>query len=182
MLSEIIIAGFGGQGVLSAGKILAEAALAEDKYVSWIPSYGPEVRGGTANCNVVISDEEVGSPIVSKASAAIIMNQPSLAKFEDAVATGGVLIINSSLVNMKSKRNDITVNYVPANDLAEELGNSKVANIVMLGAFLAVTPVVKTESLEQVIEGSFSGNNASKAEINKQAFAAGRASALRQVS
>jgi len=176
MLYELIIAGFGGQGVLSMGRILAQAALAEGKHVSWLPSYGPEMRGGTANCNVVIADEEVSNPIVSQASAAIIMNKPSLEKFEDSVASNGVLIINSSLIDTESRRDDIKVYYVQANAIAEGLGNSKVANMVMLGAFLAVTPVVTIESLEQVIEESFSGSKASIADINKQALAAGCAS------
>ena len=171
MLHEIIMAGFGGQGVLSMGKILAEAALSEDKQVSWLPSYGPEMRGGTANCNVVISNEEIGNPIVSMATTAIVMNKPSLDKFEKAVMFGGTLIINSSLIDRKSSRDDIKVFYVPANTIAGELGNSKVANMVMLGAFLAVSSVVNRKSLEEVIEKNF--NVASIAEINKQALAAG---------
>ena len=173
MLHEIIMAGFGGQGVLSMGKILAEAALAEGKHVSWIPSYGPEMRGGTANCNVVLADEEVSSPIVSQASVAIIMNKPSLDKFEKRVVSGGMLIINSSLIDRKPSRDDITVYYVPANAIAGDLGNSKVANMVMLGAFLAATSAVRTESLEEAIEENFSRSKASIVGINKQALAAG---------
>ncbi|MDR2712804.1 MAG: 2-oxoacid:acceptor oxidoreductase family protein [Clostridiales bacterium] len=176
MLHEIIMAGFGGQGVLSMGKLLAEAALSEDKHVSWLPSYGPEMRGGTANCNVVLAQEEVSSPIVSRATSVIVMNKPSLDKFEKAVIPGGILIINSSLIDRKSERDDIKAYYVPANTIAGDLGNPKVANVVMLGAFLALTSAVKTESLEEIIEENFKGKKASLIEINKKALAAGMAS------
>lgn len=176
MLHEIIMAGFGGQGVLSMGKLLAEAALSEDKHVSWLPSYGPEMRGGTANCNVVLAQEEVSSPIVSRATSVIVMNKPSLDKFEKSVVPGGILIINSSLIDRKSERDDIKVYYVPANTIAGDLGNPKVANVVMLGAFLALTSAVKIESLEEIIEENFKGKKASLIEINKQALAAGLAS------
>jgi len=173
MLNEIIMAGFGGQGVLSMGRILAEAALAEDKRTSWLPSYGPEIRGGTSNCHVVLSDEEVASPVVTRATAAIIMNKPSLDRFEKNVISGGTLIINSSLIDRESFRDDITVYYVPANSIAAELGSPKAANMVMLGAFLAATHAVKTESVEQVINEDFGEKKASMAELNKRALAAG---------
>lgn len=139
MLQEIIIAGFGGQGVMSMGQQLAYAGMLEGRNVSWLPSYGPEMRGGTANCNVIISDEQVGSPIVTSASAVIALNSPSLDKFENSVMPGGLLFINSSLIKQKSTREDIQVYYIPANEIAEELGNKRVANSVMLGAYLAKT-------------------------------------------
>ena len=122
MTEQVIMAGFGGQGMLLAGQILAYAGLDEGKNVSWLPSYGPEMRGGTANCCVIVSDEEIGSPVVAEADTVIVMNRPSLDKYESAVKTGGLLIINSSLIDQKSTREDIDVVYVPANELAEELG------------------------------------------------------------
>ena len=139
MTHEIIMAGFGGQGVMAMGKILVEAAMEEGKNVSWLPSYGPEMRGGTANCSVIVSDEPIGAPIVTEATAAIVMNRPSLDKFENDVIPGGALFINSSLIDKKASRDDIKVYYVPANDIANELGTDKVANIVMLGAYLQVS-------------------------------------------
>ncbi|HCS75145.1 MAG TPA: 2-oxoacid:ferredoxin oxidoreductase subunit gamma [Clostridiales bacterium] len=156
MLQEIIIAGFGGQGVMSMGQQLTYAGMLEGRNVSWLPSYGPEMRGGTANCNVIISDEQVGSPIVTHASAVIALNSPSLDKFEDAVVPGGLLFINSSLIERKSTRDDIQVFYIPANEIAEELGNKRVANSVMLGAYLAkagggVSPESIIEALKNVL-------------------------------
>jgi len=122
MYQGIRISGFGGQGVISAGILLAQAGLLENKNVSWFPAYGAEMRGGTANCSVVIASEEVSSPVVSRPDTVIVMNEPSLAKFEPLVKPGGLLIINSSLVNSKPKRTDIKVAYVPCNKIAEEIG------------------------------------------------------------
>ena len=132
MTHEIIMAGFGGQGVMAMGKILVEAAMEEGKNVSWLPSYGPEMRGGTANCSVIVSDEPIGAPVVTEATAAIVMNRPSLDKFENDIIPGGALFINSSLIEKKATRDDIKVYYVPANEIASELGTDRVANIVML--------------------------------------------------
>jgi 2-oxoglutarate ferredoxin oxidoreductase subunit gamma len=146
MAHEIIMAGFGGQGVMAMGKILVEAAMEEGKNVSWLPSYGPEMRGGTANCSVIVSDEPIGAPIVTEATAAIVMNRPSLDKFENDVIPGGALLINSSLIDKKATRNDIKVYYIPANDIANELGTDKVANIVMLGAYLKVSGAASVDS------------------------------------
>jgi 2-oxoglutarate ferredoxin oxidoreductase subunit gamma len=137
MTEEIIIAGFGGQGVMSMGQLLTYAGMLEGKNVSWLPSYGPEMRGGTANCCVILSDGAIGSPIVTRASAVIALNRPSLDKFEDTVVPGGLLFINSTLIDRKAVREDIQVVYVPANEIADELGNSRVANSVVLGAYLA---------------------------------------------
>ncbi|HHY83704.1 MAG TPA: 2-oxoacid:ferredoxin oxidoreductase subunit gamma [Clostridiales bacterium] len=159
MTEQIIMAGFGGQGVMSMGQLLAYAGMLEGKNVSWLPSYGPEMRGGTANCCVIISDDMVGSPIVTQATAVIALNKPSLDKFEDTVVPGGLLFINSSLVDRKSVRDDIQVYYIPANEEADRLGNSKVANSVMLGAYLAragssVTPESVIEALKKVLGSS----------------------------
>lgn len=156
MTEQIIIAGFGGQGVMSMGQLLTYAGMLEGKNVSWLPSYGPEMRGGTANCNVILSDEMVASPIVTQASAVIALNKPSLEKFEKAVVPGGMLFINSSLVERKTLRDDIQAYYVPANEIADELGNSRVANSVVLGAYLAkteesVSPKSIIEALKKVL-------------------------------
>ncbi|MBP7913644.1 MAG: 2-oxoacid:acceptor oxidoreductase family protein, partial [Proteocatella sp.] len=135
MENKVICAGFGGQGVMSMGQLLAYAGMIEDKYVSWLPSYGPEMRGGTANCGVTVSDEEIGSPIITNdADIAIVMNLPSLIKFEKDVKPGGKIFINSSLIEKKVERTDIEVYYIDANKIAADIGNIKAANLVMLGA------------------------------------------------
>lgn len=175
MTHEIIMAGFGGQGVMAMGKILVEAALKEGKNVSWLPSYGPEMRGGTANCSVIVSEEPIGAPIVTEATAAIVMNRPSLDKFEDDVIPGGILLINSSLIDQKAKRDDIKVYYVPANDIADELGTGKIANIVMLGAYLKASGAAKEESIMEIITEIFSGKKASVIPLNKEALVRGAA-------
>ena len=144
---RIIIAGFGGQGVMSAGKLLTYAGMLEDKQVSWLPSYGPEMRGGAANCSIIVSDSPVGSPIITNdATSAIIMNLPALDKFENSIVEDGVLIINSSLVGRKVSRDDVRAYYINATDIANELGNSRVANMVLLGAYLEVTKTVGIDS------------------------------------
>ena len=173
MTHEVIIAGFGGQGVMAMGKILVEAALEEGKNVSWLPSYGPEMRGGTANCNVIISEEEIGAPIVTEATAALILNKPSLYKFENDVIPGGSIIINSSLVDDKCKRTDIKAYYVPANDIAMEVGNAKIANIVMLGAYLEISGAAKTETIMSIISEIFSGKKAKVIPLNQEALSRG---------
>ena len=151
MDQELIIAGFGGQGILSMGKILAYAGLHEGKNVSWLPSYGPEMRGGTANCNVIISDEEVASPIVSNATALIVMNQPSLEKFEDSLIPGGLVILDSSLVPVAPKREDLKVISIPATTKAYEMGNPTFAGIILLGCFIGQTGVTSKEHFEQAL-------------------------------
>lgn len=152
MQNEVIIAGFGGQGVLFAGQLLSYAALDEGKEVTWIPSYGPEMRGGTANCTVVVADEEIGSPMVRNPMAVIAMNEPSLDKYEPLVKPGGVLVLNSSMSNRPAKRTDITVVNLPANELAEELGDKRMMNMVMLGALLAHLPVLPVEAIEKALK------------------------------
>lgn len=144
---EILIAGFGGQGVLTAGQLLAYAGNFEGKQVSWVPAYGPEQRGGTANCSVVISDEPIACTLVTEPTACIVMNLPSMDKFESALQPGGVLVINTSLVDKKATRRDITVIDLPATDIAAELGSPKFANMVALGALIAAVPLVEPETV-----------------------------------
>ena len=136
MQTEIVISGFGGQGALFAGQLLSHTALDNDLHVTWFPSYGPEMRGGTAHCTVIISDDEIGSPIVNNPTAAIVMNLPSLDKYEPLVKEGGVLIVNTSLVDRIPTRDDIEIILAPATNIAEELGDKRMANLVMLGALL----------------------------------------------
>ena len=173
MKKEILIAGFGGQGALSIGKNLVEAGLAEGLNVTWAPSYGPEMRGGTANCNVVVSDAEVGSPVVTQGDGVVVMNLPSLEKYEKNVKPGGKLFINSSLIDKKAERTDIEVYYVPASEIADELGNSRVANIVMLGAYLAKTGVVSPDTVIQCLAASFGEKKAHLIPLNRQAIEKG---------
>jgi len=151
MLQEVILAGFGGQGVMSMGQLLAYAGMMEDKHVSWIPSYGPEMRGGTANCSVSISDAPVSSPIITEPDTLIVLNRPSLEKFEKDLKPGGLLLLNSSLIDVEPQRQDVAVLKIPANELAlEKLNNSRVANMIILGAFVELTGAV---SIESVIQG-----------------------------
>ncbi len=148
MIDErIIVAGFGGQGVMMVGKLLAHSGMKENLNVSWLPSYGPEMRGGTANCSVIISEHIIGAPVVTQASCVIAMNLPSLDKFEDTVSPGGRVLINSSLIERHSTRKDVKVLEIPVNDIANEQGSLKVANVVMLGAFIALTKIVKKDTV-----------------------------------
>ena len=147
MQKEIIIAGFGGQGVLFAGQVMAYAAMDTDKEVTWFPSYGPEMRGGTANCTVVIADEEIGSPLVLNPPAVIALNLPSFDKYEELVQPGGVLIVNRSMVDRGSSRDDITTIFVPGNEMAEEIGDRRLLNMVMVGALLACFPELNIQDI-----------------------------------
>ena len=153
MQKEIIIAGFGGQGVLFGGQVVAYAAMDAGKEVTWIPSYGPEMRGGTANCTVVIADDEIGSPLVKNPPLAIALNLPSFDKYEETLATGGTLIVNKSMVDRAAKRDDINVIMVPCNEIAEEIGNKKLMNMVAVGALLTVLPEVTLKDVEKALEG-----------------------------
>ena len=153
MQTEIVIAGFGGQGVLFTGQLLAYAAMDAGKEVTWIPSYGPEMRGGTANCTVVISDEEIGSPMVSSPQAVIVLNLPSLDKYEPMVKPGGVLVVNETMVDREVKRKDVKTIMVKANAIAEELGDRRMMNMVMLGALIANLPVLPLEAIEKALDG-----------------------------
>jgi 2-oxoglutarate ferredoxin oxidoreductase subunit gamma len=152
MYQDIIIAGFGGQGIMLMGRMLAYAGLKEGRRVVWIPSYGPEMRGGSANCTVILSDEEIGSPVVSHPGAVIAMNHSSLERFEPYLKNGGLLLINSSMVQRESNRKDIEVINIPVTKIADEIGDPKVANMVMLGALVAKTGWVKMETLGKVVE------------------------------
>lgn len=158
MLKQLILAGFGGQGVLSMGQLLAYAGMLEGKEVSWIPSYGAEMRGGTANCSVTISDSPISSPFVTEPDILVVLNRPSLDKFENALKPGGSLFLNASLIDRSVRRKDIRVFYITANDLANIVGESKVANMVILGALLQVEPLVNPlsilESLKKVLPES----------------------------
>lgn len=175
MTEQVIIAGFGGQGVMSMGQMLAYAGMMEGKEVSWLPSYGPEMRGGTANCNVILSELPVASPIVTEATAVLALNKPSLEKFESYVEKDGLLLINSSLIENKSKRNDIRTYYIPANDIAAELGNAKIANMVMLGAFLEITKIVSIDSVLEALKKVLGENKAKFIPINRSALESGAA-------
>ncbi|TDL66369.1 2-oxoacid:ferredoxin oxidoreductase subunit gamma [Rhodococcus qingshengii] len=176
MLEEIIIAGFGGQGVMSMGQLIAYAGMLEGKGVSWLPSYGPEQRGGTANCAVIVSDEPVGSPLVTNPSTAIILNNPSFDKFEHRVRPGGLLIINSSLVTRVSERSDIEIIELTATDMAADLGNARVANMILLGAFIELTKVVSSESIIESLKKVLSKEKHHLIEVNKQALNKGLSS------
>ena len=151
MEEKIIIAGFGGQGVLSLGQFIAYAAMYENMEVSWLPSYGPEMRGGTSNCSVVVSDKPIGSPIIATPDTLIAMNKPSLDKFINKVKPGGLVIVNSSLIKDKVERDDVRVLYINANDIALEAGSNKTANIVVLGAFIKMTGILKAEDVKNTI-------------------------------
>jgi 2-oxoglutarate ferredoxin oxidoreductase subunit gamma len=173
MLEHVIVAGFGGQGILFAGQVLAYAALLDGKEVVWMPSYGPEMRGGTANCTVVISSARVRSPLVPNPLGVIAMNRPSFDRFEPAVRPGGVLIVNSSLIDVVSARGDLRALEVPANHIAEELGTARVANLVALGAYVAATRVVTPESILRGIDKVVPEERAALRELNGRAFQRG---------
>ena len=152
MQKEIIIAGFGGQGVLFGGQVLAYAAMDTGKEVTWIPSYGPEMRGGTANCTVVIADDEIGSPLVKNPPLAVALNLPSFDKYEALLQKGGTLVVNKSMVDRGPKRDDIKVIFVPCNDIAEELGDKRLMNMVALGALVTALPEVNLKDCEKALE------------------------------
>ena len=175
MEAQILIAGFGGQGVLLMGQLLAKAAMHEGSDVSWMPSYGPEMRGGEANCAVVISDEPIGSPLVSEPPVAMIMNRPSMDKFEPIIAAGGTLLYNTSLIDRKPARADIRAIEVPCNEIADKLGNSRVANMVMLGAYVALTKVVQVDSLVEALRATLGSGKEHLIPLNRQAIEAGAA-------
>jgi 2-oxoglutarate ferredoxin oxidoreductase subunit gamma len=159
MQTELILSGFGGQGIMFAGQILTYAAMDAGREVTWIPSYGPEMRGGTANCTVVISDEEIGSPVVRNPDAALVMNLPSLEKYEPLVKPGGVLVINESMVDHPAKRTDITVISIPCNKIAEEIGNPRLANMVAVGALIGCLQVLELKDLEAALNAHMPGRH-----------------------
>lgn len=173
MEKQFLIAGFGGQGVLLIGQLIAKAAMRQGYEVSWMPSYGPEMRGGEANCAVVVSDEPIGSPLVSEPPVLVAMNKPSLVKFMPKMAKGGTLLYNSSLIEGVELRDDINVIPVRCNEIAEELKNTRVANMVMLGAIRAATDVVSEENLVETLREWLGEKKAHMLDINLQAIKAG---------
>jgi 2-oxoglutarate ferredoxin oxidoreductase subunit gamma len=173
METSIIIAGFGGQGVLFAGQLLAYAALDAGKHVTWIPSYGPEMRGGTAHCTVIISQEPIGAPLVARPDIAIALNRPSAQKYAALVRQGGLLLVNTSLVEELPQPAGITVMGIAANQLAEEAGNPRAANVVMLGALLAQRPILAAESVAQAIKEHLPARHQQSLAANYQALSLG---------
>ena len=171
--TQILIAGFGGQGVLFAGKFLAYKGLVQDKQVSWLPSYGPEMRGGTANCSVILSDTPVGSPIITTPDILVAMNLPSLQKFVDAVAPGGKIILDSTLVGVKVERTDVEVFYVPATQMAKDAGFATLANMILAGKVLKETANVAWEGNKETLEAFIPAKKANLIDINCQALQAG---------
>lgn len=173
METSIIIAGFGGQGVLFAGQVLAYAAMDAGRHVTWIPSYGPEMRGGTANCTVIISDEPIGAPIVDRPDIAVVLNAPSFEKYEPLVRPGGLLIVNSAIVTEESGRDDIDVIYVPANHIAAELGSAKMLNMVVVGALLGSRPILTMEQLARSLSEHLPASKQHLLEANIQVLQRG---------
>lgn len=174
MTEEIIIAGFGGQGVLSMGKILAYSGVMQDKEVSWMPSYGPEMRGGTANVSVIISDERISSPIINQFDTAIILNQQSLDKFESTVKPGGLLIYDPNGITHHPTRKDINIYKIPATAKAQEMGISKVFNMVVLGGFLKLKPIVAPEFIHKGLEKSLPERHHNLIPSNEEAIEVGK--------
>ncbi len=172
MLVKTVFAGFGGQGVLSMGLNLAQAAMMEGKHVTYLPSYGAEVRGGTANCTVAISDEEIASPVASSPEFVVVMNLPSLIRFQNQIESGGLLFVNSSLVEAQISRGDIDVVKVPANSIADKLDSPKSANMVMLGTFIKRSKLVSLASIAETLKATL-GNKPKLIAVNEQALQAG---------
>ncbi|MDI3310669.1 MAG: 2-oxoacid:acceptor oxidoreductase family protein [Thermoanaerobacterium sp.] len=173
MDEKIIFAGFGGQGIMSMGLIMSYAGMMDGKNVSWLPSYGPEMRGGTANCHVTISDEPVGSPIINEATVVVAMNRPSLEKYEKYIVPGGKLFINTSLIEKKAERKDIEIYEIAANDIANELGNLKIANMVILGALVRATNITKFESVLKALVEVLGPSKEHLVSINEKALKKG---------
>ena len=175
MIEKNIFAGFGGQGVLLMGQLLAAAAMHEGKHTTWVPSYGPEMRGGTANCSVMLSDEEIDSPLITRPTSLIVMNRPSLEKFESKVVPGGSIFVNSSMIDLKVSRTDVNAYYVPCNDPAAELGNNKVANMIMLGAYLGKSKCVDVETVLEALLEKLGQKKAKLIPLNREALLRGAA-------
>jgi 2-oxoglutarate ferredoxin oxidoreductase subunit gamma len=170
MQTEVVISGFGGQGALFAGQVLAHAGMNAGRHVSWLPSYGPEMRGGTAHCIVIVSDQEIGSPVVRNPAIAVVMNNPSMDRYEPLVRPGGLLVINTSLVTQAATRNDLVDLPIPANDVAEELGGVRLANMVLLGALLGAQPIVPLEAVVASLADHLSERHRHLLEANQQAL------------
>ena len=172
--TQILIAGFGGQGILFAGKFLAYKGLVEELQVSWLPSYGPEMRGGTANCNVILSDTPVGSPIITAPDVLIAMNLPSLQKYVDTVVPGGQIYLDSSLIDVKVERDDVEVFYVPATQLARDEGIATLANMIIIGNLLENHPELSFDGVESVVEQLVPPKKAALKELNMKALSLGK--------
>lgn len=170
---NFVFAGFGGQGILFAGKVVAYAGMMESREVSWLPSYGPEMRGGTANCSVCLAGQPIGSPLVLEPNALVVMNNPSYDKFIDTVCPGGVAVIDSALVDRKTDREDITAVYLPATKIAQENGIGKLANLIMLGALWKATQFIPMEALESAVEKVVPPGKQQLVELNKKAIRLG---------
>lgn len=170
MTTQILIAGFGGQGVLFAGKLIAYKGLLEGKQVSWLPSYGPEMRGGTANCSIIISDDPVGSPIVSTPDILMVMNLPSYDKYESAAAKGAKVIVDSTLIGRKAERDDVDTFYIPATQMAADAGIPTLANIIMIGKMIKETGVVTYENITDALKKVVSAKHADLLEVNLKAL------------
>jgi len=181
MQKEIIISGFGGQGVLFAGQVIAYAAMDSGKEVTWIPSYGPEMRGGTANCTVVIADNEIGSPLVKNPPLVIALNLPSYDKYESMTQAGGTLVVNQSMVDRGAKRTDINTVFVAANEIAEQIGDKKLTNMVTVGALLAALPEVTIEALEAALKTHLPARHQHLLPKNYEALRRGFESAKQQM-
>jgi 2-oxoglutarate ferredoxin oxidoreductase subunit gamma len=175
MQTEIIIAGFGGQGVMFAGQLLAFAALETGREVTWIPSYGPEMRGGTANCTVIIADEEIGAPTVRNPKATLVFNLPSFDKFEPMVTPGGVIIANASLINRGFLRNDVKSLLIPANEIAEKIGDKRLTNMVMIGALMGKLPIFTLDVLVKTLENNLPSRHKRLLPLNITALQQGMA-------
>ena len=171
---EIVIAGFGGQGLLFSGKVLAYAGLLEGRELSWLPSYGPEMRGGTANCNVILSDTPVGSPIVDHPNVLMVMNAPSLDKYENAVTAGGSIFLDSTLITREVERKDVEVYRVPATQMANEMGMPGLANMILLGAVIAKTGCIKEAGIEDALKKVIPARKMNLLEANMNALEAGK--------
>lgn len=173
MNMQILIAGFGGQGVLFAGKFLATKGLIEGKNVSWLPSYGPEMRGGTANCSVIISDDPVGSPIVSEPNCLVAMNLPSLRRYENSVVPGGMILVDSTLINEKVERDDVSVFYIPATKMAKDEGFSTLANMILCGKLIKESADLKFENTDEALKKVIPPRKANLLDINLKALKVG---------
>ncbi|NLA91391.1 MAG: 2-oxoacid:ferredoxin oxidoreductase subunit gamma [Synergistaceae bacterium] len=173
----LLAAGFGGQGVMVLGQLVAYTGIEEGRYVTWIPSYGPEMRGGTANCGVVLSDGEIGSPVVDDADILVVLNQPSLSKFLDRIKPGGILVYNSDMVEYDGSRSDITPVGLPASTIASELGSDRITNIVILGAVVEAGKIVDEETCIKTIKDKLGTRKPEFLPMNLQAFEKGKAEA-----
>jgi len=173
MLIKTVFSGFGGQGVIMMGQLLATAGMIEGKNVTCLPSYGAEVRGGTANCTVVISTEEIASPVASEPEYAVLMNNPSLIRYQNQVQSGGTIFLNSSLIEDRPIRGDLTIYEIPLNDLVQQLPDHKGANVVMLGAFIKKSALVTLDTMIRVLKDTFGGKNPAVFKLNKSALVLG---------